>query len=76
MGVIGGPRRREPHRNPLNSTCHRHLKRICGTCRHFAADTPDAPLYGPGVCGLKAWRLDAGDRRAVSCEHWARRVKG
>lgn len=75
MTVISGPKRRDTFRNPMNDSCHRHLKRICGTCQHFASDTPDAPLYGSGVCGLKAWRLDAGDRRARQCEAWGRRVK-
>ena len=75
MSMIGGPKRRDPHRNPLNSSCHRHLKRICGTCQHFVAESADAPLYGFGVCSLKSWRLDTGDRRALTCGDWGRRVK-
>ncbi|EPX82082.1 hypothetical protein [Salipiger mucosus] len=71
--MIGTPHtveRREATRNPFDPRCPLHLRRICGTCRHFPGE-----LHGQGehLCPLHADRVGA-RTWAGDCTDWEREI--
>lgn len=59
--------RRDP--DPRGPSCPRHLKRICGTCTHFAGGLRGE---GPHACGYFEVQVTSG-RPANKCTRWARK---
>jgi len=58
--------------DPRDPRCPRHLKRICGTCTHFAGALAAA---GPRRCGYFKIEVTAG-RSAAKCPRWVRKTAG